>query len=211
MNYVKFTGLALGLSVGIAIAGGVAAHSGAKGIVKDRMDGMMALGKSVKAITPMMRGKVAYDADAVKGFAQDLRTHSGEAMTRLFPEGTNAAPSVAKARIWTDWDGFEALAMQLHALSDGMEQAADNGLKGTGGTTGNMMGGATMGANMMGGSAMGGATMGGDAMGSGAMMGGAAAASLPSPDALAEMPADAVFRLVSQTCASCHTKFRAEK
>lgn len=186
MKYVGFTGLALGLSLGIAVAGGVAAHSGAKGIVKNRMDGMMALGNSVKAITPMMRGKQAYDAEAVKGFAQDIRSHSGEAMTRLFPEGSSDAPSVAKPRIWTDWEEFEALALQLHVLSDGLEQAADNGLAGPGAA------GATM-------------------MGGGAMMGAAPTGGLPNLDMLAEMPADAVFRMISQTCASCHTKFRTEK
>ena len=64
-----------------------------------------------------------------------------------------------------------------------------------------MMGGASM---MSGETMMGSAGM----MGDDAMMG-AATAQL-GPEFLAEMPADAVFNLVSQTCAACHTQFRAE-
>ena len=58
-----------------------------------------------------------------------------------------------------------------------------------------------------------GAMMGGDAMmGSGDMMGGGGmmADATMGREELAEMPADAVFAMVSDTCSSCHTRFRTE-
>lgn len=179
------------------------AHSGATGVMKERMDGMMAMGEAVKDITPMMRGKVDYDPQAVRAFSEEVRRHSGTAMTRLFPEGSNGKPSEAKEAIWTDWEEFEKLAEQLHMLSLGLSEAADNGLKmaGTDGAatmdSGAMMGGQTL---MGGQSMMGGQTM----MGAGSMM------NDMGIEELAEMPADGVFMMVSQTCAACHTKYRAE-
>lgn len=95
--------------------------------------------------------------------------------------------------------------MRLGTLAEGLDRAADNGLKAAGGASASMMGGDTM----MGGQSM----MGGDnMMGGGGMMGGSGPMTAElDPAQLAEMPADAVFRMVSQTCAACHTKFRAEK
>ncbi len=106
-------------------------------------------------------------------------------------------PSEVKDTIWTDWEEFEALAEQLQLLSEGLSMAADNGLKMAGAD-----GGATMdsGAMMGGQSMMGGQTM----MGAGSMMNDLGI------EELAELPADAVFMMVSQTCAACHTKYRAE-
>ncbi len=190
---------------GIVTSVGVAAlaHSGATGVVKERMDGMMAMGKAIKDITPMMRGKAGYDPEAVRAFSKEVRKHSGTAMTRLFPEGSGGEPSESKETIWTDWEGFEELAEQLHVLSEGLSEAADNGLKmasADGGATidsGAMMGGQTL---MGGESMMGGQTM----MGAGLMM------NDMGIEELAEMPADGVFMMVSQTCAACHTKYREE-
>lgn len=200
---MKFAGFA-GITLGLAVAGSVWAHSGATGVVKERMDGMMAMGKAVKEITPMMRGKAEYHAEAVRAFAETLGEHSGEGMTRLFPENTNDVVSVAKPRIWTNWEEFEALAERLQTLSEGLALAADNGVKGSGPANGGMMDGDSMmsGSSMMGGDSM---------MGGSGMMGAGPGMSDLDPDALSGMPADAVFRMVSQTCASCHTRFRAEK
>ena len=196
---MKITGISAVIATG-SIAGAVWAHSGATGVVKERMDGMMAMGKSVKEITPMMRGQTDYDPERVRAFAEDMRQHSGEALTRLFPEGTTGAPSEAKPNIWTDWEEFAALAEQLHTLSEGLALAAENGLMhGGGGLTSSMMGGESM---------MGGQSM----MGGGSMMGNSATSEFRNygPEEFSEMPADGVFMMVSQTCSACHTKFRAE-
>ncbi len=64
------------------------AHSGATGIVKERMDAMLAMGKAVKTVAPMMRGETAYDAETVRDAARLFQQHAGESMTKLVPEGT---------------------------------------------------------------------------------------------------------------------------
>jgi cytochrome c556 len=196
---MKITGFSAVIATA-SIAGAVWAHSGATGVVKERMDGMMAMGKSVKDITPMMRGQTEYDPERIRAFAEEVRQHSGEAMTKLFPEGSDGTPSEAKPSIWADWDEFEALAEQLHTLSEGLALAAENGpLHGGGGQAAGMMGGQSM---------MSGRSM----MGSGSMMGGSATSEIRylGLEELSEMPADGVFMMVSQTCSACHTKFRAE-
>ena len=193
---MKSTKIALVLVA--SITSGVAlAHSGATGIVKERMDGMAAMQKAVKAVTPIMRGQAEYDANAVRSFAAAVEMHSGEAMTKLFPEGTGGKPSEAKAEVWSDWEGFETLAMDLEILGKALLDAADNGLAAMtdSGSSGSMMGTGTM---MGGNSAMGG-------------MMGQSGHGMMDADMLADMPADMLFTRISQTCSACHTKYRAEK
>ena len=195
---MKKTTLLLSL-IAVSAASLVWAHGSATGIVKERMDGMAAMSKATKAITPMMRGNVEYNAEAIRDYARTIEEHAGEAMTKLFPEGSGGMPSEAKDDVWTDWDQFEVLAMQLESLGKGLAQAAENGLAESvfeeGAST-----------NMMGTSGM---------MGTGGMMGtdgmmGQTMNGMIDIEMLAQMPADAVFAKVGQTCSACHTKFRAE-
>lgn len=191
--------------VATGLAAGALAHGGATGIVKERMDAMMAMGKAVKAVTPMMSGAAPYDAETMRAAARTFQEHSGEAMTSLFPEGSGGMPSEAKATIWSDWEGFAALAEQLGRYAEGLEAAADNGLAHSGAGAGATMGGGMMG----GGGAMGGGAMmgGGATMGGASMMGGAR---MMSAEHIAAMPADAAFAMTAQVCSSCHERFRAE-
>lgn len=166
------------------------AHGGATGVVKERMDAMADMGKAVKAVTPMMRGEIAYDADVVRQAAATFSRHAGETMTNLFPEGTGGAPSEAKDSVWTKWEEFSELAEQLGVVSEGLAGAADNGMMASGGgaaSTDTMMGGAS------------------------GMMGGAdTTESTMTVAQIAEMPVDSAFTMVTQVCSACHTKFRAE-
>ena len=190
--------LSLFVAAGLVMAAGATAfaHGGATGIVKERMDAMGDMGDVVKRLSAMMRGETAYDADAVKAGAKTIRSHAGSTMTGLFPEGSAHPPSEAKPEIWSDWDAFTALADQLETFAQGLEGAADNGLAMQGG----MGGGSMMGSGgMMGGQGM---------MGSGSMMGGGG---MMSAEHLAQMPADGVFNMLTQTCSACHTRFRVEK
>ena len=97
----------------VLASGTVYAHRGATGIVKKRMDAITALGSAMKALTAMMRGKHAYNAERVKASAKTIAGHGGESLTSLFPEGSLKPPSRANPAIWADWDGFSALATQL--------------------------------------------------------------------------------------------------
>jgi len=172
---------------------GALAHSGATGVVKERMDAMVELGDAMKRLAPMMRGLTDYDPDVVRRAADTMIGHAGAQMTELFPEGSNQKPSEALDAIWQDWDTFAALAETLRSSADGMKRAADNGLAGPG----DMPGGGMMGS---------GQGMMGTAQG---MMGGAPA-QMMSTETLAQMPVNAGFMAVTRTCSACHQKFRAE-
>lgn len=202
-KHLKLAGYALAISGLSTLA---LAHGGATGIVKERMDGMMAMSKIVKSLSAMMRGDTEYDADAVKAGAAAIKSHAGETLTALFPEGSASDKSEAKPEIWSDWETFSAYAEQLEVYADGLAAAADNGLMHENGSS--MMGNQS---GMMGnnGGMMGGSDMMGSGMTGNGMMGDAA--NMMDADQLAQMPVDGVFNMVTQTCSACHTQFRAEK
>ena len=199
MNKIEFT---IGIVAAIAISGAALAHGGATGIVKERMDGMLAMGKSIKSLSLMMRGDAPYVPDEVVSGAKILQNHAGEALTSLFPEGSDGMPSEAKVEIWQNWQEFEEIANQLATYAAALEVAAPNGLmmEQTNANSG-MMG--TSSSTMMGNSNS--SMMG---TGQSGMMG---SSSPMGAEELGAMPADAVFNMIAQTCASCHEKFRAEK
>ena len=76
----------------VLASGTVYAHRGATGIVKKRMDAMVSLGSAMKALTAMMRGKQAYDAERVKAYAGTIAGHGGEKLTSAFPGGKPESP-----------------------------------------------------------------------------------------------------------------------
>src|SRR6056297_3750192 len=120
------------------------AHSGATGVVKERMDAMKSMGEAIKRIKPMMSGEAAYDEAAVHAAAQSIADEAGEAMTSKFPEGSTDHPSEALPRTWDEWERFAALANQLEMAANGLAMAAGNGLHGDGhmmGDQSGMMGG----------------------------------------------------------------------
>lgn len=186
----------LGITLALAAAVTALAHTGATGIVKERMDAMGVMGKVVKSLAPIMRGDVPYDADAVRRGAEEIRAHAGEQMTRLFPKDSGGMPSEAKDVIWQEWQEFQNLAEQLQVLSKALALAANNGL----------MSGQDSGGSHMGTAAM----MGADTlMGTGTVIGNAPAGAMGG-EKLAGMPADNVFDMLNQTCSACHTKFRVK-
>lgn len=112
-----------------ALAGAAAlAHTGATGVVMERMMGMSAMQEVVRDLAPMMRGEIAYDEAAVRDGAAALMAHSGATMTALFPEGGEMTASFAKPEIWAEWDEFERLSAELYLYAAGLSAAAPNGL-----------------------------------------------------------------------------------
>ncbi len=214
MNKKKFVVVAC-LAAGLGAAGTQAlfAHGGATGIVKERMDAMLGMGKIVKSLSEMMRGDKEYDAKQVKAGAEFIKKHAGEAMTKQFPEGVKSKHTEARPEIWKNWEEFRVIAGQLETFATALEKAADNGLMKDaqhgpgmmGGKSGSMSGSGMM----MGGKP--GSMMGGGSqmMGGPGMMG--QGGQMPNAEMLASMPADGVFNMMTQTCSSCHTKFRIEK
>jgi cytochrome c556 len=125
---MKTTHIVVAALIVSAIAANALAHGGATGIVKVRMEAMSKLGKAVKVIAEMVRGKQPYDANAVKSNAMIIKSHSGPAMMKLFPQNSLQKASEARKEIWSNWNEFSELAMRLETLSKGLEIAADNGL-----------------------------------------------------------------------------------
>ena len=112
-------GAALVSSLGAAAL----AHSGATGIVLERMNGMSAMKKTISQLAPMMRGETPYDAAIVQQGAGVIQSHAGGNMTKLFPEDAVPKASYAVPAIWSQWDEFADLAdlleSQAYALAQG--------------------------------------------------------------------------------------------
>jgi cytochrome c556 len=113
------------IAVGTATA--ALAHGSATGIVKERMDGMIVLRDSMKAMGPMMLGKTEYDGAVVRARASAIRQHSGEALSSLFPQGSGGMPSEATDAVWEDWERFIMIADRLETLAVALEAGATNG------------------------------------------------------------------------------------
>jgi cytochrome c556 len=120
---------AVALSASLAL--GAFAHSGATGIVKERMDGMMAMGKAMKSLVLIVKGAKDYDAAVIENAAKTIQNHSGENLVKLFPkDAKKQSASVAKDEIWENWAEFQALSQHLQMLSVGLEATAGNGIGG---------------------------------------------------------------------------------
>ena len=103
------------------------AHSGATGIVKERMDLMKEVGRATKVIAEMIRGRRDYDAAGLKGAALAVAGHGGAKMLATFPEGSLDHPTEALPVIWTDWERFRGLAVELEAAALAVADGAAQG------------------------------------------------------------------------------------
>ena len=111
MNRISSLCVALALAV-LPLGGLALAHSGATGLVKERMDAMKDIAARMKQIGAMMKGEQAYSADAAASAAAIIVEHAAR-MPSLFPDGSNDHPSEALAVIWSDWDRFTDSAEEL--------------------------------------------------------------------------------------------------
>ena len=85
-------------------------HRQATGVVKERMDAMVEMGKRMKAISRRLRSsetlaRVSEDA----AFIQDAATK----LIPLFPAGSTQPPTEAASAIWRNFDDFEGKAKTL--------------------------------------------------------------------------------------------------
>jgi cytochrome c556 len=129
----SFRPLLLTLVAGAVMAGAAVtsvdlghAHSGASGVVKQRMDAMKGMTAAMKAL------KAAFDAGKQRGqvaqhAAATIRDTSGEHMTMLFPHGSLKKPSEAMPAVWEDRLDFEAQAEALHQNSAGLVVVLEGG------------------------------------------------------------------------------------
>lgn len=170
-------------SASLFLTAAAVAHTGATGVVKDRMDLMDRIGDANEELAKIMRGRVDYDADRVRELAEIIASHGGEAMTQVFPAGSISGPSEAVPAIWDEWERFSSLAAELADYAEALVAAADNPrVKGRGMPSGG-------------------------GMASGGMMDGGMS-TLPGPVELSTLPPDAAFLRVAQTCSTCHQDYR---
>lgn len=115
------------LALAMAAIGTLAfAHTGATGIVKERMDGMSALAQSMKSLVGMSKSGVA-DAKTIKEISATIQSHSGAALNERFPHGSLPDVSEATPLIWQDWDRFAAISDELFDIAVRLDADARSG------------------------------------------------------------------------------------
>lgn len=90
------------------------AHDHATGVVKERMDMMEAMDKSLNAIAGKLKSK--RNLPAIKKDAEALRSHAPH-LVHLFPPGSTQPPTEAKPAIWQNFADFEAKAKAFETES----------------------------------------------------------------------------------------------
>lgn len=180
-NLLAVTALVVGICAGWYSA---QAHKGATGIVKERMDLMTKIGKSTRTVDLMMTGKSGYDAEKFIAAVRSIKSHSGDAMTRLFPKDSLQHPTLAKPSIWTDWDAFKAEADRLNVFAEALEWVASNSPQAVS------------------------AEGRGSAMGAGPPV---EADGYPASKHVRHLPPHMIFGYIKKMCGSCHDKFRNRK
>jgi cytochrome c556 len=101
-----------------AIAGTAFAHGAATGIVRERMDGMVLLAKTMKSLAAMTKSDQKLNLLAIQAAGQTIADHAGKNLTTLFPTGSTQH-SDATPLVWSHSDEFQRLADRL--ASQGME------------------------------------------------------------------------------------------
>jgi cytochrome c556 len=91
-----------------------AAHDHATGVVKERMEMMEAMAKSMKAIRERITAKG--DLAGIKADAAAIASRAPH-LVHLFPPGSTQRPTDAKAAIWKNWGEFERMAAALEVES----------------------------------------------------------------------------------------------
>ena len=74
------------ISLSVLVNVNANAHGGATGVVKERMTIMETLGKSLKELTAMMRGKTTYEPERVRQIARQMSSHGGDYAGSVDPE-----------------------------------------------------------------------------------------------------------------------------
>ena len=114
------------VATGLGAAGMLSAHTGATGVVKQRMDLMSDIARQMKTIGGIARGKAAFDGASVSAAAARIADH-GKHMPMLFPKDSLQPPSEATARIWRDWEKFVAVAEDMRVAAGNLAGAGRAG------------------------------------------------------------------------------------
>jgi cytochrome c556 len=108
----------------VLIAGSVFSHSGAKGIVKERMEAMKDMGEKSKNVADMFKGKADFEHSALVEAADTFVMHGSE-MTELFPDTKDSrtgSKTEALPKIWDQWDDFNTLVTEFVTRSEALQR-----------------------------------------------------------------------------------------
>lgn len=126
-NYRKSDGIHLIIAILISffiifsLFNKAAAHQGATGVVKERMDLMDKIGKNMKGMKAMIQGKTAFESQTMAEYAESIRLASTH-IKKVFPEGSLKGKSEALPDIWKNWDKFSSLSERLTSESKKLKE-----------------------------------------------------------------------------------------
>ena len=123
MLRVKYVMLIIATGLTCGMLGNAFAHSGATGIVKERMDLFKRNKDNLKAINAHIRDG---DVDAIIPLADEIRDWAAR-MPDYFPAGSDQKPSEAAPAIWSDFDGFKKAAEDNQRAAEMLVVAAKSG------------------------------------------------------------------------------------
>ena len=103
--------------------GDATAHSGATGIVKERMDYFKAIQGNLKKIRTHISNE---NYDSIIPLANSIASWS-KRMPDYFPAGSDIKPSEASPKIWSDFKGFTAAAQLNWKATVSLAKAAKIG------------------------------------------------------------------------------------
>ena len=109
-----------GLILASITYGDAIAHSGATGIVKERMDHFKASQDNLKEIRAHIRNE---NYASIIPLANNIASWSAK-MSDYFPVGSDITPSEASPKIWSDFEGFKAAAQLNWKATISLAEAA---------------------------------------------------------------------------------------
>lgn len=112
--------------LGIPLAG---AHSGATGVVKERMDRMQAMKEGMKIMGEMIKGKTPFEEAQIQQQSRRL-LEASHGLPDSFPmESMHEMHGVSEAlpAIWHEWDRFVSLSSNLDDQAARLESLATGG------------------------------------------------------------------------------------
>jgi len=199
-------------ALGLTAAAGIAmAHSGATGVVLERMTGMTAMRDIMRDLAPMMQGATPYDALAVSEGGYLIASHAGDTMRALFPNGSLEGVTYANPTIWTEWEEFSALADALRAYAEALSKAAPNGFEPVPMVMSGMKAAAVSGTPKPEvGQSQKIASLLGYAAPKGVALAPASRSNTPAAlqATMSELGAGEIFEQISGSCSACHARFR---
>jgi cytochrome c556 len=111
---------------GVLAAANINAHSGATGVVKQRMDVMSDMADAMKAMASVVKGKQEFNRELFIEGGELIAGHSNM-LPELFPEGSIQGSSEALPIIWQQWDDFLKLNDGTKANAEKMVKMAQDG------------------------------------------------------------------------------------